>query len=142
MKLTALKIENLTKPGRYADGGGLYLNISKNHTKSWLFRYQIDGKRRWMGMGTYDKKSNTLAMARNRILEKQTEVNRKEDPIDLRESNKRDKREFEKQIAKESLMKSMTFQSCAQTYIETMEAEWSNEKHRNQWALAPYNMYI
>ena len=40
-KLTALKVESLSTPGRYADEAGLYLNISKEGTKSWLYRYQL-----------------------------------------------------------------------------------------------------
>jgi hypothetical protein len=36
-KLTALDVKNLTKPGRHADGDGLYLNVAKGGSKSWIF---------------------------------------------------------------------------------------------------------
>src|SRR3982074_46912 len=36
-------VETVEKPGRYADGGGLYLQVAASRnggvTKSWLFRY-------------------------------------------------------------------------------------------------------
>ncbi len=35
--LTARKVETVTKPGRYADGGNLYLQISGNGGKRWVF---------------------------------------------------------------------------------------------------------
>lgn len=38
-KLTALEVEKQQSPGRYADGNGLYLEVTKAGTKTWLFRY-------------------------------------------------------------------------------------------------------
>jgi hypothetical protein len=40
-KLTALEVRKITKPGAYADGGNLYLQISPTGVKSWLFRYPL-----------------------------------------------------------------------------------------------------
>jgi hypothetical protein len=42
-RLSALKVRSLTKPGRYADGNGLYLQVSKAGMKAWLFRFIRDG---------------------------------------------------------------------------------------------------
>ena len=56
-RLTALKVTKITKPGRYADGGGLYLQVSEGRAglgKSWVFRYQIGKRERWMGLGSLD----------------------------------------------------------------------------------------
>jgi hypothetical protein len=50
-KLTAVAVANMTKPGRYADGNGLYLQVARGGTKSWLFRYMRGGKARQMGLG-------------------------------------------------------------------------------------------
>ncbi len=50
-KLTALAVAKQKTPGRYADGGGLYLQISPTGSKSWLFRYTRQGKAREMGLG-------------------------------------------------------------------------------------------
>jgi hypothetical protein len=42
-KLTALKVKALEKPGRYGDGLGLWLQVSENRGKSWVFRYMLHG---------------------------------------------------------------------------------------------------
>ena len=51
MKLCARKVETLSKPGRYADGNGLYLQVTRKRTKSYLFRYMFNGKAHQMGLG-------------------------------------------------------------------------------------------
>jgi len=35
-KLNARKVETLTEPGRYSDGGNLYLSITPNGGKRWV----------------------------------------------------------------------------------------------------------
>ena len=50
--LTAAKVRTLKTPGRYGDGGGLYLNIAKGGTKSWIQRIRIEGKRTDKGLGS------------------------------------------------------------------------------------------
>lgn len=52
-KLTALSVKN-AKPGRHADGQGLYLLVKPTGAKSWLLRVQTDGKRRDIGLGSLD----------------------------------------------------------------------------------------
>src|SRR6516225_10020800 len=53
-RLTATALKR-TKPGLYIDGGGLYLQITEAKgggcNRSWLFRYKVDGRDRWMGGG-------------------------------------------------------------------------------------------
>ena len=39
------------RPGRYGDGGGLYLNIESKTSKYWTFRYVRSGRMREMGLG-------------------------------------------------------------------------------------------
>lgn len=51
--LTALKIRQNLKPGMYADGLGLYLNVRSGNSKSWIFRYRIRGRLRDMGLGRF-----------------------------------------------------------------------------------------
>ena len=51
MGLTLKRIAAAKAPGRYADGRGLYLQVGKKSTKSWLLRYVIKGRERWMGLG-------------------------------------------------------------------------------------------
>src|SRR6516165_8466395 len=53
MPLNVKKVENLRKPGRDGDGHGVYLNITAapGLAKSWIFRYERDGRELWMGLG-------------------------------------------------------------------------------------------
>ena len=48
--LTVKRIARLTSKGRCSDGHGLYLQINENGIKSWLLRYERDGKERYMGL--------------------------------------------------------------------------------------------
>ena len=59
--LTAAKVKELNQPGRYGDGGGLYLGIAKGGTKSWVMRLRIDGKRTDKGLGGYPSVSLSAA---------------------------------------------------------------------------------
>jgi Arm DNA-binding domain len=51
-RLTALKVERAHDRGMYADGGGLYLRVTPDGTKNWVYRYMLDGRPRWMGAWT------------------------------------------------------------------------------------------
>ena len=51
MPLSATRAKALKDPGRYSDGGGLHLYISKAGRKSWVQRITIDGRRRDIGLG-------------------------------------------------------------------------------------------
>jgi Arm DNA-binding domain len=62
--LTAVALAKLTKPGRYAVGGGAYLQIAIGGTRAWVFRYQRHGKARHMGLGSFSLL--TLAEAREK----------------------------------------------------------------------------
>ena len=48
--LSAGKIKN-AKPGRYADGNGLYLVVDDSGAKRWMLRTVIRGKRCDLGLG-------------------------------------------------------------------------------------------
>ncbi len=50
-RLSAIKVQRLRKPGRYGDGRGLWLQVSKSGSKAWLFRYMVQGRARQMGLG-------------------------------------------------------------------------------------------
>ncbi len=40
-QLNARQVETLKEPGRYSDGGNLYLSISPNGGKRWIFSYRF-----------------------------------------------------------------------------------------------------
>lgn len=51
--LTAIGVTK-AKPGRHADGSGLYLLVKPTGARSWLLRVQVDGQRRDIGLGSAD----------------------------------------------------------------------------------------
>lgn len=52
-KLTAKFVEK-AKPGRHADGAGLYLLVKPTLAKTWVLRVQVAGQRRDIGLGSVD----------------------------------------------------------------------------------------
>jgi integrase len=115
-KLSAIAAEKRTKPGRHSDGGGLYLNVSTTGSKSWLFMWVKDGKRREMGLGPFPAIS--LKSARDKASKCRNQVAEGLDPIVERD----------RQVGK-------TFGDCADEYISAMERNWRNAKHRQQWRM-------
>ena len=56
-RLSATFVKGLKVPGKYYDGGGLMLSAAPTKTKgvvtkAWLYRYQIDKRERYMGLGS------------------------------------------------------------------------------------------
>ena len=122
-KLNALAVQRAKEAGRYADGGGLYLQVSDSSTKSWLFRFMLNAKAREMGLGSVTLVS--LAEARAKALECRKALLEGTDPIDARKG-KRTQQRLE-------AAKSVTFDFCATSYIESHRAGWKNAKHAGQW---------
>src|SRR5690606_14790791 len=56
MALNAKRIAKLDAPGRYRDPEtrGLYLQVGRTGTKSWLLRYELNGRERFHGLGSLD----------------------------------------------------------------------------------------
>ena len=68
-RLSVKKVDNLKTPGWYPDGNGLYLQVSKSGSKSWVYRYQVDGKQKWHGLGSYTKVAgNVIYSAYRRVM--------------------------------------------------------------------------
>ena len=129
-QLSSLAISRLAKPGRYGDGGGLWLQVSASGTKSWLFRYMRNGRARQMGLGP--SPTVTLARAREKAADCRRVLADGLDPIDARRA-----------IATQSrleIARQLTFRQCAEKHIACHEAGWRNDKHRAQWksTLATY----
>jgi integrase len=129
-KLTALKVEKAKRPGMYADGGGLYLRVTVDGTKNWIYRYMLHGRPRWMGMGPLHIIG--LAEARNRATECRKQRHDGVDPIEVRRAGRR-------QVLLEAA-KVVSFRECAAKYIAAHRAGWRNAKHAAQWeaTLASY----
>ena len=51
-RLSARCVDTIGKPGRYADGDGLYLIVSPKGAKRWQFLFRWQGKLKEMGLGS------------------------------------------------------------------------------------------
>jgi len=103
-------------PGKYEDGGGLRLVVSKTGAKKWVLRFTISGRRREMGLGSYP--DVVLALARDKASAARLLAADGIDPIDTRQSEP-------EQIP--------TFTTCAARYIRSHRKSWRNAKHARQW---------
>ena len=117
-KLSAAAVNAARKPGLYGDGHGLYLQISKYGTKSWVFRYMLDGVARKMGMGALHTVS--LAEARKRAAAWRLKVHDGVDPIDERKAAR--------SRQKVETARAVTFKECADRYIEANRLGWENDR--------------
>ena len=139
-RLSALAVRNETRPGLYADGGGLYLQVSRQGnqpvTKAWIFRFTLAGRPRKMGLGPVslkaDDKRITLADARQKAAAARSQLIDGIDPIDARKAKR-----VQAALAK---AQEITFERAATNYLADNEASWKNEVHRAQWrsTLATY----
>ena len=114
-KLSVRKVATAS-PGKYEDGYGLRLVVSKSGAKKWVLRYTLHGRRREMGLGSYP--SVGLADARTSALKCRRLVAKRVDPIEAR-------RMEAKRIP--------VFTACAARYIRGHRHGWQNTKHARQW---------
>ncbi len=125
-KMTALKVAAIARakaPGYYGDGGGLFLQISRFATASWVFRYRVAGRLREMGLGSLD--TIGLAAARERARKAREQRLDGHDPIELRKAARLS--------AQLDAAKAITFKDCARRYIAAHQPAWRNSKHAAQW---------
>ena len=124
-KLNARKVETLTKPGRYSDGGNLYLRISPNGGKRWSFFYRSGDKMRDLGLGSAAKGQVSLAEARDKAAEARALIRAGTDPISVMGKEAREKRD--RTIP--------TFGEFADDYLKSHRPKFRNEKHAAQWEM-------
>jgi integrase len=115
-KLTALKIRSLAEPGRYADGDGLFLDVTGKTSGRWVLRVQSNGRRREIGLGSL--KNVSLADARDAAFVMRKKIAQGIDPVAERKQ--------ERQVIP-------TFRKAAELVHEEREKAWKNGKHQNQW---------
>lgn len=130
-RLKGTQITGKREPGRYADGGGLYLQVGPTGGRAWLFRYMLNGKAREMGLGPLNTVDVTKARA------EATECRRLVlagiDPIEARNTGRME--------ALIEASRSKTFKECATAYIEAHQSGWKNAKHAAQWT-ATLDTYV
>ena len=122
-RLTAIDVAKQDKPGYYCDGGGLYLQVSKSGSKSWIMRYTMAGKPVEMGLGSYQ--TFTLADARKRATAQRKLLTDGINPLETKRSDQLIRRMAEASI--------ITFDKAATAYIDSNSPAWRNEKHGDQW---------
>jgi len=110
-KLSAVEVAKAKGPTVLHDGGGLYLRVSGTGTKSWVFRFQLDGKRHDMGLGPYLDIS--LAEARRRATEHRKQRHDGIDPLAAKAA--------ERQAQRLSEAKGRTFREVAEEFIARNE---------------------
>lgn len=125
MKLTVKGVEKLVRDrveGTHGDdeSRGLSLRISSTGAASWQLRYQMDGKRRAMGLGSVEQVG--LADARARAAELRELVRTGKDPLAA------------PQELRTPTPTPTPFADCAADYIRAHGPGWKNAKHRAQWA--------
>lgn len=126
--ITAAGVKNLA-PGSYTDGGGLILLVRGRESRFWLYRYQIGGRRREMGLGpAVGRDAVPLATARRRTDDLRRSVRAGIDPL-----AQRDAEAAAVKAAAAARAAMLTFKQVAGMYIESHEAGWRNDKHRHQW---------
>lgn len=132
-RLSARKVANAKPPeGRnkavHADGGGLFLQTSYGKeaghvNRSWLFQYELHGGRHWIGLGPTHTVS--LGEAREQARQFRRQLMDGIDPLAAKNEQAQQRRL--------EAAKQMTFGECAAAYLETHDAGWKNDKHRQQW---------
>ncbi len=122
-QLTSVEVAKKQKQGRYADGGGLYLQVGPSGNKSWLFRYTLHAKAREMGLGPVHAVS--LKEAREKAAEQRRLLVNRIDPLASRQADHAAKRL--------SVASTKTFKECSAAYIKAHRAGWKSAKHADQW---------
>src|SRR3546814_12976694 len=75
-RLSENVVESAFRPGRYCDGGGLYLVVQPGGSKSWICRVQRDGTRRDIGLGSAAVVTLAHAREKARATRDQSEIGR------------------------------------------------------------------
>ena len=129
-RLTTKGAAALTKPGRHADGGNLYLQIAPSGTRQWTFFFQINGKQREMGLGSAEPGNVTLADAREKAVEARRQIAHGIDPIEAR-----------KGIRTSAKVAAVKFGKFADDYVKSHSSQWTNSKHAAQWTMTLGDAY-
>ncbi len=114
-RLNARSVETIKAPGRHADGGNLYLNVSTTGARSWVFLYKRSGHQREMGLGPL--RDVSLAHARDLAAEHRQAIREGFDPLQKRKAT----------------IDKPNFGDFASELVETMSSAWRSPKHLLEW---------
>jgi integrase len=113
-KLSARRVQT-AQPGKYSDGGNLYLVVASGGSRKWVLRFNWRGQAKEMGLGSAS--SVPLADARERAAEARRKIAKGINPI---EDRRRD------QVTP-------NFGTLAETVHDSLSAGFRNSKHKDQW---------
>ncbi len=117
-KLSAVFVKSCTKPGRYADGHGLYLQVGPGAAKRWLLRIVVQGLRKDIALGSARLISLKDARA---------------SALTLRATARAGKPLPDKKTSTASTPNIPTFQHAAIQVHEDRVETYKNKKHAAQW---------
>ena len=128
--MATLKVDDIRKattPGRLADGGGLFLNIAKGGSKSWILRIRIDGRRLDKGLGSFP--AVTLTQARKLADANRVAVAQGGNPWAAKEHRVRATAKAEGAPRR----KTLTFEDVARLVHAEHSRQLSSEKNAKNW---------
>ena len=125
-RLSDTQIRNCP-PGKYQDGGGLYLVSAKSSSK-WVYRFSLHSRRREMGLGPYPVVS--LAEARQKRDQARSLVVTGTDPIKHRA-----------QKAKQVERRDTSLNNIARQAFESKKAELRGDGKAGRW-FSPIELHI
>lgn len=104
-------------PGMHADGDGLYLQVTAAGARSWILRYQINKRRREMGLGPFPLFG--LADARQRAQDARRLLADGIDPIEHRNGR--------------TATLGAKWGDVVDAAIDSLRAGWKDERQADQW---------
>lgn len=126
-KLSAAQVKSLG-PGKYSDGGGLWLHKREDGGAQWFLRVTAHGRRREMGLGAL--RDVSLKEARETAAEWRSVVRQGKDPIKERERRRRE-------AAKED----HTLAAVAEEAFEARKAQLKGDGKAGRW-FSPLELHV
>jgi integrase len=120
MRLSQTRANKITKPGRYGDGAGLYLQITKEQSRAWVFRYERNGVERWMGLGPC--RDFDLEDARDKARAARKLLWDGLDPITVTQEKRAEKIK--------ASAKAKTFREAAAAFYEANHHTWNSKRYQ------------
>lgn len=124
-KLTARQVDAFKDAGRYGDGGGLYLRVTKTGSKRWVLRYTqaSGGKSREMGLGSANRQAISLARARELAQDARDAILEGKDPVAARDRTTMQSEDIP------------NFGVFADEFVAVQIQSFRNAKHIAQWKM-------
>ena len=118
--LSVKEVEALRDDGMHWVSDNLYLQIRDQGTRSWLFRYWVDGKPKVIGLGAV--RDVPLSKARDKAERLRIQIRDGADPAEEKKAKRVQRRAERSDAAAASEVPS--FEECAREYINSHEASW------------------